>query len=61
VDEPVADPLEHCDVAGDSGEVVCRCVDAQLLRPEVEAVGVDLGGRAIAEPEVEHGLRDVEG
>jgi len=42
--EAVTDPLEHGHVTGHSGEIVGCSVDAQLLAPEPEAAGVDLGG-----------------
>jgi hypothetical protein len=59
--DAIADPLEHGHGAGDAACVPGRGVNPELLRPEVETLGVDLGGRPVPQLEVERGLGDVDG
>ena len=61
VSKAVADPLQGGHVTGHAGDVLGRGVDEQLLRPELEAGGVDLGGGPVAQLEVELGLGDIDG
>lgn len=47
VGNPIADPLEHGHGSCHAGEILGRCVNTQLLGPEMEALDVDLCRRAM--------------
>ena len=60
LDESVPDPFEHGDVSGDPVEILRGRVDTKLLRPQVEARRVDLGGGTVPKLKIEDGLRETE-
>ena len=60
LDESVPDPFEHGDVSGDPVEILRGRVDTKLLRPQVEARRVDLGGGTVPKLKIGDGLREIE-
>ena len=59
--EAIADPLHRRHVAAHAADIAGRGIHEGLLGPEPEAAQVDLRGRAVAQPEAERRLPDVDG
>ena len=59
--ESIADPFEGCEIAADRCPISGHRVDESLTQPKVEPSAVDLGGRQVAELEIEGGLARIEG